>query len=119
MNLEQQLHLAFAPCEPGPDPMAAVMARLSRRHGPGRPIIISSLLVIAAAAAMLAALLMDQSALQPLTIAPPHDFALDNAVVAGELPLVPPLPESVPQTPVLPKPVPAIRPFTVAVQLQN
>lgn len=61
MNAEQRLRMSLAPCEPGPQPLAIVMARLaaaapratgSRRRGP--LIIVSSLLAFAAAAGMLA-----------------------------------------------------------------
>jgi hypothetical protein len=63
MNLEQQLQVAFARCEPGPEPLAAVMARLSgsrptlsngRRSRSGRIIVISTIVALAAVAGTLA-----------------------------------------------------------------
>ncbi len=71
MNLEQQLHAALAPCEPGPQPLAAVMARLSAarstrgsRRNSSRLVLFGTLFAVAAAASMLALQLADAPAPQ-------------------------------------------------------
>lgn len=70
MDLEQQLRAALAPCEPGPAPLAVVMAQLNRarpasskRHRRGGPIILLGfVLAVAAAAGILGTRLMGGSA---------------------------------------------------------
>jgi hypothetical protein len=69
MNLERNLHRAFAPREPAPQFEDLVMARVSlaaQRPGRrmGRPILYGTIVVASAAAAMLASGLMDRAASQ-------------------------------------------------------
>jgi hypothetical protein len=87
MNLEQRLRMSLAICEPGPQPLAAVMAQLSAA-GPrapggrrrGRIIIVSAVLALAAAAGMLAAHLT--SIPEPISTALPVTAAAVAAVPA-------------------------------------
>jgi hypothetical protein len=70
MDLEQQLHAALAPREPGPGPLSAVMAQLSaapalgRRRNVSRTILFGTVLAGAAAASMLALQLKSRPAPQ-------------------------------------------------------
>jgi hypothetical protein len=89
MNLEQQLRASLQPCEPGPAPMAVVMARLSgaglRRRSPVRPLLFGAILVTAAAAGILA-LQSHRSPVQPAAaLLVDKSDAADQSLVAGPL----------------------------------
>lgn len=82
MDLEQQLRVALAPCEPGPAPLAQVMARLSgagARRSPFRPLLFGAILAAAAAAGMLAL-----QTIRPIE-QPPVTLSTDNSAVAEVL----------------------------------
>jgi hypothetical protein len=74
MSLEQQLQAALAPCEPGPQPLLKVMARISaaqKMQGTRRTsrprVLFGTLLIVAAAASMLALWKADAPAPQVAT----------------------------------------------------
>lgn len=118
MDLEQQLRAALVPSEPGPEPMASVMARLSRRRGAKVTFVVGSLLVIAAAAAVLTAQRTDApEALLEAGLALP-DMETVEPVATEQSPLMalqPAFPPAAASFEVIPE----ARPFTVSVQLQN
>jgi HEAT repeat protein len=132
MDLEQQLHAALAPREPGPAPLAAVMAQLSRASPPrrtfSRSFLFGTLFAVATAAAAVLGLQMTRTQVsQPAGVAAtaPPAFTSPPAVTTSvmETPLPSASTAAVPMAavkPVAPQASASARPFTLQVMpLQN
>ncbi len=132
MNLEQQLHAALAPCAPGPQPLATVMARLSAarstrgtRRNSSRLVLFGTLVAVAAAASMLALQLADTPAPQVAAAIPvfsqapiPPAEAMPEALVEPALDSAKPQPAAEQRDQKVP--VVEVRSFTVRMlPLQN
>lgn len=120
MEFEQQLRVAFAPCEARPELRARILART--RPG-NRTILFGTILVVAAAAAMLSWYLVRTTPPQPAAATLAATPAAESAAMTAAEPLpaepAPPAPEAT-STAVPQAVLPPVRPFIVQLlPLQN
>ncbi len=127
MNLEQELCLALAPCEPGPAPLALVMAQVSAarstRRKPLGIVLFGALLAVAAAASLLVVRLMNTPESAPAIVAGTPVQAPATAVPVIDVPgpaIVRAVPAAIAEPAAQEYTAPAVKSFRVRVlPLQN